>query len=310
MLHQIGELRDALSIGNDAGNLVPVSIDPMWVVTGAGNGPERLIDVANRKIVAHHQFRGVTAAQGSFSWDAESEEVSDDSPNPGQIDIDLHSARGFVTSTWEIEMDSPGLAEAIGAFLSDGMGNLIDTALATGSGSGEPTGYITALDGTASEDTTPATAEDLTLPDVYSTLAALPARHHANARWAMHVGTGLDIRQQLTAQNSSGGVWVDHAAGGPPTLSGPPVTYNNGAPNSLDIDAAATAANTGILTVGDWRRFYVVTHVTGTRLAYFNDLRGANGRPTAESGWFMFTRVGSDVVDNDAFRMLSVPTTA
>jgi predicted phage gp36 major capsid-like protein len=36
---------------------------------------------------------------------------------------------------------------------------------------------------------------------------------------------------------------------------------------------------------------------------------GSN-RPTGQAGWFAFWRVGSDVVDPDAFRLLQLNTTA
>jgi predicted phage gp36 major capsid-like protein len=35
-------------------------------------------------------------------------------------------------------------------------------------------------------------------------------------------------------------------------------------------------------------------------------VKGANGRPTGEAGWFAYWRVGSDVVNADAFRLLNI----
>ncbi|PWG73795.1 phage major capsid protein, partial [Enterococcus hirae] len=70
------------------------------------------------------------------------------------------------------------------------------TAFTTGSGTNEPTGIITALDGTASE-LSPATAETFAVADVYSTENSLPPRYRgaASAAFMMNRATINDIRQ-------------------------------------------------------------------------------------------------------------------
>ena len=50
---------------------------------------------------------------------------------------------------------------------------------------------------------------------------------------------------------------------------------------------------------------YIIDRVGLTRV-YEPLVKGANGRPTGEAGWFCYWRVGSDVVNPDAFRLLNI----
>jgi HK97 family phage major capsid protein len=74
------------------------------------------------------------------------------------------------------------------------------------------------------------------------------------------------------------------------------------------INAAATADNY-LLAYGDWSNFVIVDRI-GTTIELIPNLVGANRRPTGQRGALMWFRTGSDVVVNEAFRLLDVPTTA
>jgi HK97 family phage major capsid protein len=74
------------------------------------------------------------------------------------------------------------------------------------------------------------------------------------------------------------------------------------------INAAASENNYPLL-YGDFGQFVVVDRLGGT-LEIVNHLFGANRRPTGQRGALLWFRTGSNVVVPQAFRLLSIPTTA
>lgn len=60
---------------------------------------------------------------------------------------------------------------------------------------------------------------------------------------------------------------------------------------------------------GDFSNYVVVDRI-GTTVELVPHVFGANGRPTGERGLYMHRRVGGDIVNPNAFRLLNVATTA
>src|SRR5258708_5141326 len=89
-------------------------------------------------------WHGVSSAGVQASWDAEASEVSDDSPPFAEPTIHNYKGAAFVPFSIELSGDAPTLLSEIGKLLSDGMLQLLNDALTTGSGTGMPTGIITA----------------------------------------------------------------------------------------------------------------------------------------------------------------------
>jgi len=58
-----------------------------------------------------------------------------------------------------------------------------------------------------------------------------------------------------------------------------------------------------VLWIGDLSRYYIIDRI-GMSVAYEPLVKGANRRPTGEVGWFAFWRVGADLVDTNAGRVL------
>jgi predicted phage gp36 major capsid-like protein len=75
------------------------------------------------------------------------------------------------------------------------------------------------------------------------------------------------------------------------------------------INAAATE-NNYILVYGDFAAGMVVVDHLGSTLEIVPHLFGATRRPTGQRGALLWFRTGSDVVVPQAFRLLSIPTTA
>ena len=59
------------------------------------------------------------------------------------------------------------------------------------------------------------------------------------------------------------------------------------------------------LIYGDFSN-YVIADRIGTTVEFIPHLFGANRRPTGQRGWYAHFRVGADIVNDAAFRMLNV----
>ncbi len=124
--------------------------------------------------------------------------------------------------------------------------------------------------------------------------------------WIANLGTYDAIRQFDTS--GGGQFWTDMMDGTPDRL----LSYNTHEASAMDdaadIDATATA-NNRVLLVGHFKRFVVVDQI-GMRIENIPHLFGSNNRPTGQRGIYAIARTGSDSVDDNAFRLLNVATTA
>jgi HK97 family phage major capsid protein len=181
--------------------------------------------------------------------------------------------------------------------LAFGRDTLEAAALVTGSGSGQPTGIVTALIGTSSIVTS-ATTDTLAAADLYSVHDALPARYRRNASWLATNQFYSRARQFDTAGGSA--LWAQLGEGRPPNLLG------RGVYESEDMDSSITgSAENYLAVVGDFRN-YVIADRIGMTVEFIPHLFGTNKRPTGQRGWFAYYRVGADSVNDAAFRMLNV----
>ena len=74
------------------------------------------------------------------------------------------------------------------------------------------------------------------------------------------------------------------------------------------LNTSATEANY-LLVLGDWSQFLIADRI-GTRVELVPHVFGSSHRPTGQRGFFAWFRTGSDVLVDNAFRMLNVATTA
>ena len=297
-------LARAQSLTNGEGGFaVPFTLDPTIIgVDGGSINPFRRI--ARVVQTTTDSWNGVTGTAASFSYDGEAVEVSDDSVTLTQPAIPVHKLQGFVPFSVEVQGDWADIDSDLRAAMMEGRDNREALAHAKGTGSGEPTGIETALDGTASE-IAPQTAETFAAADVYNLQRILPPKHRqANPRWVLNIGTANDIRQFDTA--GGGDFWVSLAPGAPPALLGWDWDEASEIDDSPDINPAVNADNF-VLYVGNWSRFVIVDRV-GMSVELIPHLVGANRRPTGQRGLWAWMRGGANVVDVNAFRVLSIPT--
>lgn len=295
-INDVEQFRAMSLTDNKGGYLVPFQLDPTVIVTSSGVRSD--IRQAARQVVATGDvWHGVSSQNVSWSFDAEAAEVSDDAPDFGQPSIPNYMARGFVPISIEAMMDEQNVAQEVGRLLAGGKQDLEATKLTVGSGTGEPTGLITALTAAGapvSVDT--ATAATFALADVYALQGALPARFRAAASWLANNLTYNKIRQFDTA--GGGGFWANLTSDRPPQLL-------NRAALESEAMTASTATGSKLAVFGDFENF-VITDRLGMAVEFIPHLVGANRRPTGQRGWFAYYRVGSDVVNPNGFRVLNV----
>jgi HK97 family phage major capsid protein len=295
---QAKTVQRAMSLTDSAGGfLVPFTLDPNIMLTNTGSvNPMR--QISRIATTATDSWSGVTSAGVTASWDAEGTEVSDDSPAFTQPTIPVHKGAAFIAASIEVAADS-GIAAEVGALFTDAKDQLEATAYTLGSGSGQPTGIVTALTGTASEVAT-STADTYALADVYKLQNAVPARWRPRSRWMMALDIiNLTRRFAEGSTNAQTALVQDMGEGVPSRMLGWSLHENS------NMDAIVNAAQTNFIALaGDFGQYCIVDRV-GATVEYIPHLFGANGRPVGRRGWYMHWRSGGDVLIDDAFRMLN-----
>jgi HK97 family phage major capsid protein len=294
----ISEMRASLT-DNAGGYAIPFSVDTTMISTDDGSvNPFRQISTV--KQITADVWQGVSSAGVTASFDSEAAEVSDDSPTLAGPTITTYMARAFVPFSIEIGQDWANIDADLRSMFQDAKDDLETTAFSTGSG---PIGIITALTGGSSEIN--AAGEAVALADLYSLDNALPARYRQNASWVANKSTYNAVRALDTY--GGGGMWERIGAAMPARLLGYPVYESSAFDGS--IDAGATA-NNYVAVLGDFKYFYIVDRV-GMNVELIPHLfHTSNNLPSGRRGMFAHWRVGSDSVNDAAFRMLDVATTA
>lgn len=280
----------------DGGFLVPFQLDPAVIITANGSF-NQVRQIARVVQTAGDKWRGITSAGVTGSWDGEGVEVSDDSPAVAQPAIPVYKGDVFVAQSFEVSADASSLANEIATMIAFEKDRMESVAFVTGSGSGQPTGIITALTGGTSVVAS-VTTDTFAVGDVYAVDGALPARFAANGSWLAHRIIYNKMRQFDTAGGSA--LWGQLSEGRHSELLGRP----DFVAEAMDSTVTALADNL-ILVFGDFSN-YIVADRIGTTLSYIPHLFGAAGRPTGQSGWYAHFRVGADSVNDAAFRVLNV----
>lgn len=286
-------LERAMSLTDSAGGyLVPFQLDPTVIITSAGS-LNQIRQIARSVVATGDVWNGVSAGEVSWRWAAEGSEAGDNAPTFAQPTVPIHKADGFVPISIEALSDEANVTAEVGRLLAQGKDTLEAAAFATGTGSGQPTGIVTALTGTSSEVNVAGTS--LALADVYAVDDALPARYRGMAAWLANRAIYNDVRQLSDANTQA---WERLGADVPPQLLG------RNAYESENMDGAITAAQSNyVLIYGDFSN-YVIADRVGMTVEFIPHLVGTNRRPTGQRGWYAFYRVGADSVNDGAFRML------
>lgn len=296
-----GELLRANMSLTDAngGYLVPFTLDPTIILTNAG-----IIDpirsISTIKTTATDTWSGVTSAGVTAGWSAEAAEATDGNLGVGLLTITPKRADSWVAGSYEVLADS-GFHSQLGRLLADAKARLEGAAFATGNtGATQPRGVVAAVAAVTTSLVSSATTNAFVVGDVYSVADGLRPRDAAQAKWLANKAIYNKIRQFDTA--GSAAFWANLGMGRPPELLGQP---------AYEASSMESAITTGGLTLlaGNFEQYYIVDRI-GMSVQYNPMVMGrTNSRPTGEAGWFAFWRVGADVADVGAFRLLQLNAT-
>jgi HK97 family phage major capsid protein len=284
---------------------IPVFIDPSIILTAQESG-NPFLEIARQVDVNTNQWKGVSSAGVTWAFQTEAATAADNSPVLAQPSVLVHMARGTIPYSIEVGMDYPQFAEEMSRLLAEGYDELLVQKFTIGSGTGEPKGILTALSANTNVRVTVQTAgTNFSAGDPYKVWKALPKKfRRARAAWLMSVGVNNAIRQLGTA-NVYHATTINLAEEWLETL------FNRRAyesPYMPDATTVATATD-GLAIVGDFSNF-VVARRGGMSTEFIPNLvqqvTAGTGPalPTGQRAWFAWARIGSNSVNDLAFRLL------
>jgi len=279
--------------GSAGGFAIPFTLDPSIMATSDGAlNPIR--DIAKVITIATHDWKGLSSAGVTASYDAEAAEVSDDTPTLAQPTITTAMGRAFVPFSFELGDDWATLEQELLNLIADARDRLDAVKFLTGSGTNEPAGVLTGL--SVSQRVQTASAATYAVADPWTLKAAIPPRFQANTTFAA-AGPVWDTTFRFVGGNSTEPLQFDSGRGGP-FLGAQKVEWS----------AMATTLTTGskIMLAGDFREAYVIADRIGMSVELVPHLAGANRRPSGERGFFARWRCGAAVVNANALRYLEV----
>jgi HK97 family phage major capsid protein len=293
------EYRAASSSSGSGGYGVPVFIDPSIMLTAQGSR-NPFMQIAKQTDINTNTWKGVTSAGVSWSFDAEANEVSDDAPSMLQPTVSINTARGFIPFSIEIGEDYPAFASEMSRLLTEGYDELLIDKFTRGTGTNEPNGVLTVLSASAGNRVGIQTSgSNFGSSDPYTLYEAVPQRFRFNASWLMSVNVN-DKMRQLGGTNVYHAYTVNLPAAWMDTLLGRSVYESPYMPNTT----TSTSANTGLAVLGDFSN-YLIARRTGMSVELIPHLFAtANNLPSGQRGWFAYSRIGGNVVNTAAFRLL------
>jgi HK97 family phage major capsid protein len=294
------EERVAIAVGTNAqgGFLVPTHLDPTVLLSNNGTiNPYREISrVVTLAQADGNEWQGVTSAGSTASWDAELDQVSDDSPTFAQPKIPVYKGQAFVGASFEAFDDIAALANDVVLVLQDAKDRLEAAAFTTGSGNGQPTGIFTALDADTNVEVEVTTQGTIGAVDVYKLYEKVPPRFRGQGTFVANLKYLNAIRQ---LGSSDPNFTTDFTAEGIPQLLGKRILESS--------DAPSTVSGSGVdnlVVYGDFSQ-YVIVDKMGMSVEFIPNLFGTtNGRPIGRRAWLAHWRTGADAVITRAFALL------
>jgi HK97 family phage major capsid protein len=301
---QGAEVRAAMSTtAANGGAMIPSLLDPTVILTNASvANPFRAI--SRQVTINRTTWNGVSSAGVTAEWTSQAAEVTDASPTFSSPSITPIRADAHVTASLELLEDSDNLVAEVTRMFADARDRLEGAAFATGTGSTQPLGIVTALGLTTASRVSAQTNGSFGIIDVFALVNALPARYEGSANWVAHKGIFSLVRQMQGTNNAL--YWQDSLQ---PGVVNPAALLGYGAYSASAMQSSlstATASSDDILILGDFSNYVIVDRM-GLEVVYNPLVLGSSAlRPTGQVSWTAFWRVGAKSVNDDAFRMLRV----
>jgi len=210
------------------------------------------------------------------------------------VTVDAAKLTAYVTGSFEIFADSNLLAQLPG-LIGESIDYAESAAFISGSGSGAPKGVITAVSGTAGSLVTVTTRGAFTSASIADTIAlvnALAVRYEDSATWVVNKAVYRTIEQQMVG---TGSVKAIEMTNGKELFDLPVV-------RSSTMLSATTSGN-HIAVLGDFSQ-YIVYDRLGVNVEFIQNVVDGDGLPVGKRGLVAYKRVGGDISDVDAFRLL------
>lgn len=302
-VREVNYLKRAMSIGTSAsgGFAVPVIIDPTIILTAQGSD-NPILNRARVETITVDTWKGLSSSGVSWKFGAEASASTDNSPTIAQPTVDTARADGFIPFSIEVGQDWPGFAQRMAELLGSGYDELLADKLTTGTGADTPIGILprlAAITSPAVVKTEVATAGAIATGDIYNMWAALPQRHRrkATTAWMSSTKTQNAVRQLGTLDPN---FTVNLTEEGIGALFGRGYDMND-----YFTDFTSGTGTQSWAVVGNWQG-YLIAQRAGMNIEFVPMLFDVtNNRPTGQRGWFAWARVGADVVDPTAFRLLT-----
>jgi HK97 family phage major capsid protein len=278
--------------GNLGGFALPVEVDPTVLLSSSG-AINPLRDLATVRTISTRTWTGVSSEGVAASYDAELEEVSDDSPTFAQPKIETAMGRAFVQASIELFDDWGSITNEMVRLFADARDTLDSTAFLTGSGTDEPEGVLTAL--SAAEKVETAGSGAFALADLYSLKQSVPDRWKGATTMVAHSDT-FDVCWQFVALADTTEAMAMATREGS-LLGRPKAEWNSMATGSV--------AGRKIMIAGDFSQVVIADRI-GSSVELVPHIMGANRLPIGARGLFFRWRSGSTVVVPSALRYLEV----
>lgn len=277
------------------GYAIPLALDPNLsaiVNTGVANPFRAVSDV---QTTISSPARALASTGITAEWAAEGAVMADASPAFTKVDIPLYKLDAFVSATFEVLGDAgASIGSALPVLLADARDRAEGSAYATGNGTTQPKGLVTAL-AAANAFTTATTRGSFTsasFVDIFAAWAAVPPRARQSRRvaWFGNV-TAWNVVRQMGSTAPAGLFTVDFTQGQVPRLLGAGA-YEASAMSS------SFASGSYVMVAQDMAKFAIRDHIAGPALEYVPILFDqATGRPNGTRGWVFWERTGSDLLD-------------
>lgn len=298
----VRDYQRAMSLSDSAGGfLVPADVDFAVQVQNSGTSGTPMRQIAKVRTTARDQVSILSSAGVSTNWYAEAAEVSDDSPTLAEQNIPVYRASSFVAASLEVADDSQGLTETLSELFADAKRVKEEGAFISGTGSGQPTGLVTALVAASPSVTKVASGTNgtIVMADVTGLQSNLPARYQDNAGFLMNKAVANYIRTLDVSTKGSAPLVQFGSQGLPGTVLGDALYLNSNMDGTV-----ASAANHYNIVYGDFRNYVIVDRL-GLTVEYIPHIFGSNRRPTGTRGWFAYWRVGADSINDNAFEIFN-----
>lgn len=284
------------------GYTIPLALDPQLAALANAGVANPYRDNASVVQTISSPYRGLTSAGITMEWTSEGAAFGDDTPTFGKVDIPLYKLTGFVAASLEVLGDAGStIVGTLPRLLADARNRAEGTVFATGDGTTQPKGLVTALSA-ASAFVTATTRGSFTTAsgvDIFALWSALPARARQSASVAF-VGNVAqwNVIRQMGSSAPAALYTVDFTTGSIPRLLGA---------HALESSAmsAATTSGTNMLAAVDLAAYRIADHAAGPILEYIPVLFDqTTARPNGTRGWMYAARVGADLLDTTQGKLL------